>query len=124
MFLRILNAEGFAGKYDLIYLPTNLETSLNLGYAFVNLTAQVHAVRMQEKFEGFCRWGTHSTKKCVAQWSNTQGLAAYIQRYRNFAVMHESVPEEAKPMLFKQGVRIAFPSPTRKLQAPKAPQCQ
>jgi hypothetical protein len=121
MFLKMLDAEGFAGKYDLIYLPTDFKTSANLGYAFVNLTAHSHAVRMQEKFEGFCRWGTRSAKKCVAQWSSTQGLVAYINRYRNSPVMHESVAEEAKPMLFKHGVRVAFPAPTRKL---KAPQCQ
>jgi hypothetical protein len=119
MFLKMLDAEGFAGKYDLIYLPTDFKTSANLGYAFVNLTSNSDAVRMQEKFEGFCRWSTRSAKKCEALWSSTQGLAAYINRYRNSPVMHDSVPEEVKPLLFKQGVRVAFPAPTRKLKAPQ-----
>jgi hypothetical protein len=120
MFLKMIDDEGFAGKYDLIYLPTDFKTSANLGYGFVNLTANSHAVQMQESFEGFCRWGTRSAKKCEAQWSSTQGLVEYIRRYRNSPVMHESVPDEVKPMLFKHGVRVAFPAPTRKLKAPQS----
>jgi len=119
MFLKMVDAEGFAGKYDLVYLPIDHMTSANKGYAFINLISHSDAVHMKEKFEGFCRWANRSKKRAAAQWSSTQGLTAYVDRYRNSAVMHESVPDEAKPMLFDQGLRVAFPAPTRKLFAPQ-----
>lgn len=119
MFLSMLDSEGFAGKYDFVYLPRDFQTSANLGYAFVNLLAHDDAVQMQHHFGGFCRWSTRSQKKCEAVWSTTQGLAAHIDRFRNNPVMHESVPEDSKPMLFQEGARAAFPAPTRKLKAPR-----
>merc|ERR1712232_1085220 len=121
-FLKLLDNEGFAGKYDLIYLPRDFKTSANLGYAFVNLLEHSEAMRMQRRFTGFSRWSSancRSAKKCEAAWSSQQGCAAYIDRYRNNPVMHESVPEEFKPALFSNGAQITFPGPTRQLKAPQ-----
>merc|ERR1712205_232302 len=101
----MLDTEGFEGQYDLIYLPRDFSTGANLGYAFVNLLKHGEAVRMQQHFAGFCRWSTRSAKKCEVVWSSTQGLAAYLERYRNNPVMHESVPEECKPAVFQNGVK-------------------
>merc|ERR1712232_28123 len=118
-FLKLLDSEGFAGKYDLIYLPRDFKTSANLGYAFVNMLEHGEALKLQKHFTGFSRWCFPSFKRCEAAWSSQQGLSAYIDRYRNNPVMHESVPEEFKPALFQQGVQIAFPSPTRRLKMPQ-----
>jgi len=119
MFVQLLDREGFAGKYDLIYLPRDFKTSANLGYAFVNMQEHGEALKLQKHFTGFSRWCFPSFKRCEAAWSRQQGLAAYIDWYRNNPVMHESVPEEFKPGLFEQGVQIAFPSPTRRLKMPQ-----
>jgi len=119
MFLYLLYTEGFAGTYDLIYLPRDFRTSANLGYAFVNLLENSEALRMQEHFTGFSRWSLPSSKRCEAAWSSQQGLAAYIDRYRNNPVMHEIVPDEFKPVLFQNGVRVAFPRPTQTLKMPQ-----
>jgi len=118
MFLAMLDMEGFAGKYDLIYLPRDFCTSANLGYAFVNLLTHDEAINMQDHFSGFCWQNFRSAKKCEAAWCSTQGRAAYIDRYRNNPVMHESVPDDFKPALFRKGVQIAFPAPTRRLKSP------
>eukprot|EP00439_Symbiodinium_sp_Y106_P038344 s1688_g4.t1 len=39
---------------------------------------------------------------------------AHVERYRNSPVMHRSVPDEYKPVIFKNGVRKKFPRPTKK----------
>merc|ERR1712050_478681 len=36
MFLKMLDNEGFAGKYDFIYMPRDFQRSFSLGYVFVN----------------------------------------------------------------------------------------
>jgi hypothetical protein len=119
MFLEMLNREGFMGDYDIIYLPRDFKTEANLGYAFVNLLDHDSAVRMQEHFSGFRRWSLRSAKKCETAWSSHQGLAEYVDRYRNNPVMHESVPDDFKPAFFRKGVHVDFPAPTRKLKSPQ-----
>ena len=45
---------------------------------------------------------------------------AHVDRYRNSPVMHRDVPDEYKPVIFKNGVRKNFPRPTKKVKAPTA----
>ena len=47
-------------------------------------------------------------------------VQAHVERYRNSPVMHRSVPDEYKPVIFKNGVRKNFPRPTKKVKAPTA----
>ena len=56
---------------------------------------------------------------CEVDWSAQQGLHTVIERCRNNQVMHSSVPDAYKPLLFKSGVRIAFPAPTQAVTPPK-----
>jgi len=90
-----------------------------LGYAFINFRTAADARRFREYFHGFDDWGVFSEKACDAHGSAThQGLEANIERYRNSPMMHESVPDEFRPVIFKAGVRVLFPPPTRRLRAP------
>merc|ERR1712100_928474 len=100
MLLYVLDSKGFAGKYDFLYLPIDWASSANLGYAFVNGLTHHDATQMKQELEGFCSWGIRSSKKCEVMWSSTQGLSKHIDRLRNNPVMHETVPEECKPLLF------------------------
>jgi len=118
MLLNMLNSKGFAGKYDFVYLPVDFARAANLGYAFVNALTHDDALEMQRSLEGFCSWNIRSPKKCHVVWSSTQGISQHIKNYRNSPVMHESVAEECKPLLFRHGERVAFPPPTQKLKAP------
>jgi predicted ester cyclase len=119
MLLKTLDTEGFAQKYDFAYLPRDFQRPANLGYCFVNLLTHEVAVEMMQHFEGFCRWGIRCPKKVAVVWGTTQGLGSYVGLYRNNPVMHESVPEESKPVMFRDGERVVFPAPTRKLKAPR-----
>jgi len=132
MLLELIDSEGFAGLYDFVYLPIDFNSQAGLGYAFVNLLSPLDAQRFWKHFDGFSRWVLPSDKVCLLNWSSPhQGLADHIERYRNSPVMHDSVSDECRPMIFADGVRIQFPPPTRQIKVPrlrtrgsaKFPQC-
>lgn len=119
MVLRMLDDEGFAGMYNFLYLPIDFKTQACLGYAFVNLVDPSQVVNFWSKFSGFSSWVLPSKKVCSVGWSGPhQGLEAHMERYRSSPVMHPSVPDECKPVIFEQGVRLPFPGP---LKAPRLP---
>jgi hypothetical protein len=120
MLMELLEDEGFAGSYDLLYLPIDFHSNTGLGYAFLNLIDPDIAERFCTHFTGFSKWRVGSEKVSIVTWSDTlQGLQAHIERYKNSPVMHESVPEEHKPMLFQGSKQVAFPPPTKKIRAPR-----
>lgn len=120
MLLELLDAVGFAGQYDLVYLPVDFGTGAGLGYAFVNLHSPADAEYLASCLSGFSQWVIPSEKVCEVAWSQPhQGFAAHVERYRNSPVMHPAVPDEWKPAVFCGGARLPFPSPTRPLKAPK-----
>lgn len=120
--LGLLDEHGFSSCcYDMVYLPIDFGSGTGFGYAFINFVSNAEAERFKEHFQGFKNWFQPSDKVCEVDWSCThQSLAAHIARYRNSPVMHESVPDEHKPMLFEQGIRVDFPAPTKKLRPPRA----
>lgn len=118
--LDLLSAEGFFGRFDFIYVPFDFKRHFNLGYALINMVSPSEAQRFSKHFDGFEKWKSSSDLPCVVVWSNPhQGLSTHVERYRNSPVMHESVPEQWRPMLFKHGVAVPFPEPTKKIKAPK-----
>jgi len=48
-----------------------------------------------------------------------QGLSELVERYRNSPVMHASVPQECKPVIFLNGRTVKFPEPTQQIKPPK-----
>jgi hypothetical protein len=117
--LKVLN-EAFEGCFDFVYLPIKFESGLGFGFAFINFTNSTDAERARQHFEGFTAWGVPCKKVCEPVWSDPhQGLSANIERYRNSSVMHESVPEEHKPLVFEGGRPTSFPAPDRKIEAPR-----
>jgi len=120
MLLTMLDDEGFSGHYDFIYLPMDFGRHANLGYAFVNLADAATAQKFWQVFDGFYRWALPTAKVCEVTWSGPhQGRQAHIDRYKNSPVMHASVPDEFKPMIFQSGIRQPFPPPSKKLRPPK-----
>ena len=119
MFLKMLDDHGLMGKYDFAYLPCDFYRDANLGYAFVNLVDGKAVDELWKIFHGFSDWALPTAKVCEVSWSGPhQGFKAHIERYRNSPVMHKSVPDEYKPVMFKNGVRKPFPRPTKKVKAP------
>jgi len=119
MVVELLDHKGFAGKYDFVYLPTDSARQAGLGYAFVNLVSAADAQLIRQRLEGFRHWTVPSSKRLTVGWSDTvQGLEANVERYRNNPIMHECVPDEFKPAVFKDGKRAEFPQPTKRLRKP------
>lgn len=121
-FISMLDSEGFAGKYNFAYLPIAFDTMTSLKYAFVDMVSPAEADRFWRHFEGFSRWPVPCGQECVCQleWNDKQqGVADLIERYRNSPVMHESVPEECRPLLMVDGQAASFPLPTQAIKAPK-----
>lgn len=120
MLLELLDAEGFAGQYDFLYLPMDFQSRASLGYAFINFSSSDAAASFWNTFDGYSNWAIPSRKVSGVSWSGPhQGLEAHIERYRNSPVMCESTPDEYKPILFDRGMRVPFPAPTRRIRAPR-----
>lgn len=123
---RILDDVGLAGLYNFIYVPFDFKKFVALRYGFVNFENNENAVKAMATLDGYAGWALDGEKACEVEWSGAQqGLHANIERYRNSPVMHHSVPEAYKPVLFERGARIAFPAPTqavKPLKLRKAPQ--
>lgn len=119
MLLALLDKHGLGGGYDFVYLPCDFKRDANLGYAFVNLVDTEAVQSLWKTFDGFSGWSLPSSKTCQVKWSGPlQGFDAHVQRYRNSPVMHKSVPEKYKPVIFKHGQPVPFPEPNRKVKAP------
>jgi len=118
--LDMLDAEGFNKFYSFVYLPTDFKNFAGFGYAFVNFATHDSAVRAKRHFQGYCKWSVPSQKVCEVVWSGpVQGLSNHTERYRNSPVMHDSVPDEYKPVVFIDGKRVKFPAPTKKILPPR-----
>jgi hypothetical protein len=119
MLVTMLDAHGFFGKYDFLYLPLDGSTDANLGFASVSFVTHDDACDAMQFFSGFSAWSMHSFKVCQVEWSNNvQGLSKLIGKYRNSSVMHASVPDHRKPILFRDGMRSEFPRPTANIKQP------
>lgn len=117
----LLDGYDFAGCYDFLHVPADINTGVALGYAFVNMCNPEMAQRLHTRLQGFNAWGVASHRVCDVSWvSGRHGLEACIQRYRNSHLMHESVPDGFKPAVFMRGARIPFPKPKGALRAPQS----
>lgn len=120
MLLSVLDREGFSARYDFVYLPIDFGSRSGFGYAFINLVDPDAAADFRVHFQGFTNWGIESSKVADITWSSThQGLEEHVSRYRNSPVMHETMPDECKPIVLDKGVRIDFPPPTKIVRAPR-----
>jgi len=118
-FLDFLHAVCYKGKYDMVYLPTAFETGKSYQYGFVNFLSEAIAQQFQLQLHGCADEDFFGQQQCDVSWSECQGLPDIIEKYRNSPMMHPSVPDECKPMLFIDGSAAPFPAPTRKISKPR-----
>lgn len=122
MVCDLLDQQGLAKRYDFVYLPVKFATGVSFGYAFVNFIDTKAAEDCHIFLNGFNRWIAPSEGEVCGVSSQTthQGQTACVELYRNSPVMHESVPDAAKPAIYRDGIRIPFPPPTKKIKAPRS----
>jgi hypothetical protein len=121
MFTMLLDSNGFRACYDFVYVPHRFETRLSSGYGFVNFLLAEDADRCVARLGGFEAEGGLCLSVSFAE--SMQGLEAHIERYRNSPAMHAVVPDEMKPALYRGGVRIPFPAPTKPIRMPRSLRC-
>jgi len=118
--LELIDDQGFQGSYELFYLPIVFQSQLNHGYAFILFTEEESYERFREHFSGFSDWKVPSDRTCEVSFSDKfSDLEDRIEYYRNSPIMHESVEEQFKPILFEAGQRVPFPEPNKTVKAPK-----
>jgi len=117
----LLDSKGLGQLYDFVYMPVKFATGMPFGYAFVNFVSEEAVQKCMDTLEGFNQWRDESDEVCSVSAKTTyQGQDACVQLYRNSPVMHNSVDDNAKPAIFKDGVRIPFPAPTKRIKPPRA----
>lgn len=117
---RVLDARGFAGCYDFVYLPAELSTKVSFGYAFINLVSPFVAELFRKRFDGFNQWSVSNAKSAtVHPGAVLQGLDQHVERYRNSPLMHPSVDDEMRPATYRNGIRVPFPKPTTSVKPPR-----
>jgi len=121
MMVEMLDSAGLSGKYDFVYAPTDFRTYTAFGYAFVNFTTNKNAVQAMDVLGGlFCPTWSEQKVAFEVNWCEAhQGLKVHVNKYQNSPVMHPSVLEEYKPLIFKNGLRQKFPPPTKVIKEPR-----
>merc|ERR1712176_1392341 len=69
--LDMLDSKGFAGMYDFVYMPTDLQMRICFGFAFVNLIDTEVADKFWKTFDGFMDWDVPNKNVCTLSWSNS-----------------------------------------------------
>merc|ERR1712048_240313 len=123
MLLGLLDSLGFEKQYDFIHLPVDISRLSSLGFGFINFRKHSSALPFFKDAQGFQSWQRQSNRALDVSWSDPlQGLAQQIERYRNSNVMHPSVSEQCRPLIFaSNGLPIPFPRPTKEIRVPHGP---
>lgn len=82
-----LKGLGFEGTFDFLYIPLDLGTMSNVGYAFVNFVNPVWAERCKQSFQGHhFKKHRQAGKVAAVSTAHIQGLEANLRHYEKSAV--------------------------------------
>lgn len=95
-----LDAAGFWGLYDFLYLPIDLETSANKGYAFLNFVDPSYAWVFRATFEGRKLGRFNSNKVVTITPAALQGFEANHEHYSSSRVSRGD--PAARPLFLRQ----------------------
>lgn len=108
--LEEINSKGFAGTYDFVYLPMDVESKVNRGYAFINFMDPAYAAAFKSCYEGR-QLGQFNARKVIAI------LPAVLQGYEanreHFATSRVAREDPGARPLFLRG-----PAEPAQAQAP------
>lgn len=113
--LEEIDAEGFSGQYDFLYLPMDSHNKTNVGYAFVNFIQSSDLDRFCSQFADrkFLKYPSQKIAMCSP--AHVNGLEANVRQLSKKAVAQFRDPEY-QPIVFRDGKRIPFNTALRELE--------
>lgn len=117
--LALLDKCGLRGALRFLYLPMDFAKKTNLTYAHVVFDTYEAAVLCQQKLPQVMHtevvWASRKFQGTAFEATDEN-----VERYRNSPVMHETVDDCFRPMIFGEGgERLPFPPPTKKIRKPR-----
>jgi len=118
MLVKELRVQGFTGKYDFLYIPTDFANDANPGYGFVNFRTNAARSLFEQKFNGQSVQDVlpvfKSSKVCEVTRAKHQGLQENVDRLRTSAELMSrlAVRQDCTPLMFDEnGNLINFDTP-------------
>lgn len=99
MLLEELDKAGFKGDYDFLYLPIDLDTTANKGYAFINFADPARAWMFKTVFEGRKMQKSNSNKQVMVSPAALQGFEANSAHYTDSR--SSRADPTARPIFFR-----------------------
>jgi len=101
--LNIINEQS-RGKYDFFYLPIDIKTKFNMGFAFINMTSPIFILDFYLEFN-CCRWidkiqYCNSQKYCEIVYANMQGIQECHKELKNKSIMKKN-DKRIKPIFYE-----------------------
>ncbi|KAL1561061.1 Protein MEI2-like 2 [Salvia divinorum] len=91
--------ETHKGAYDFLYLPIDIKSKCNVGYAFINMVSPLHIISFAEAFDGKT-WEKFNSKKVTSlAYARIQGKVALVSHFQNSNLMNED--KQYRPILFQ-----------------------
>lgn len=100
MLLEELNASGFLGTFDFMYLPIDPDTNANRGYAFINFTDPTFAWMLKISYEGRKMNSFNSDKVVSVAPAALQGFEANYAHYSTSRVNRGD--PSARPLFLRE----------------------
>jgi len=112
LLLEEIKSKGFGGTYDFVYVPVDMHTKSNRGYAFINFVEPKYAMAFKSCYEGH-QLTKYSSRKVIAILpAALQGFEANHAHFASSRVIHDA--PEARPVFLRR------PSTTRGAPPPEA----
>ena len=95
--------ERHSDTFDYFYLPMDLKTRYNRGYAYINFTDPLFILDFYLEFQGL-RWNErfkdcHSVKQCSLFYANVQGKEENIAQLQDKNIMRK-LEDDVKPVIY------------------------
>jgi hypothetical protein len=103
---------GFEGSYDFFYLPIDVHSRSNVGYAFVNFVTDTEAARFQSFFSQHRFVLSNRRKISMVSRAHVQGLEQNIRHFEHRAVT-QARNSKLRPVVMRKGVQVSFEEAVR-----------
>lgn len=103
VLIQELGELGFASMFDFVYLPLDLRTKKNVGYAFVNFMDPCQASRCAALLQGHQLRKQSAAGKLVVSMAHIQGLEANVKHYEK-SIAGSSKLKRSRPLVLPNGV--------------------